>query len=110
MAHSTKKKNKSKRDAAKRARREANQTKYQALAADGKNKRSKRSIQNAKKHSSNDKHQHRTSNCGNLACLLCFPLDAWGDKIKKGSAHQPPKPNRHLTRYWRIGNETSIAC
>lgn len=115
MAHGkvSRKKNRDQNLAKKKARREANQTKWQAMAAEGKNKKSKRStLSGRRKRHSITKHMHPNGfGCGNLACYHCYPpLDKNGKKIPKGPAFQPPKPNQHLRRYLRRTTERMFAA
>lgn len=95
MAHGkvSRKKNRDKQLAKKKARREANQAKYQALAAEGKNKKSKRhTLGNRRKKQIIGKHEHRDGYCGNLACRQCFTKNSLGVvRPVKGPAFELPK-------------------
>ena len=62
---------------AKRARKDAQQLKYQSFRDQGQNQKSKRFTLNSKRRKNNSatKHQHLISNCGNPGCKQCFPIE-----------------------------------
>jgi hypothetical protein len=71
-----------KRRKEKRARKDANQAKYQAMRDAGQNTKSKRArMQNRKNRSTAKKHTHEVFDCGNIGCFACHPF---GHRLVKG--------------------------
>lgn len=68
-------KNKEKRDAQKRARREANKRRWQEMARAGENIKTKRYLSKRKRKVSLETANinHPDGACGNLACNRCYP-------------------------------------
>lgn len=74
---------KEKRKSNKAGRKAAMKAQYQAWAAAGQNKKSKRSRKGGKKITRN--RNHEVAYCGNLGCSKCHPEFADPTKAKKGT-------------------------
>lgn len=73
MSKKSKVASKLKKSQAKRARKQANRTRYQELARLGQNSKSKRSISTNAKNKKVNVFGHSLTNCGNIGCRRCNP-------------------------------------